>query len=137
MFTLGGITLFVFILRFVLFTFQESPKYLLMKGKDSEALKVLHTVAKTNKVSCDITLDTFAALTREGLSESSTEDPDARILEDQPDIKKAGGTIWQKFAFELKRCRILFSTPTLARITILVWITYAFDYWGFSIAGNV
>jgi MFS family permease len=40
-FTLGGITLFVFVLRFAIFTFQESPKFLFGKGKDGEALKIL------------------------------------------------------------------------------------------------
>jgi hypothetical protein len=41
MFTLGGITLFVFVLRFAIFTFLESPKFLFGKGEDGEALKVL------------------------------------------------------------------------------------------------
>jgi len=31
----------MFLVRFVLFTFQESPKYSLGKGEDEEALKLL------------------------------------------------------------------------------------------------
>jgi hypothetical protein len=40
MFTLGGIILLVFVLRFFAFTFQESPKFLLGKGRQ-EDLEVL------------------------------------------------------------------------------------------------
>jgi len=49
MFTLGCITLLIFILRFVVFTFRESPKYLLSKGFDAHALDVLYSIAKFNK----------------------------------------------------------------------------------------
>ncbi len=44
---------------------------------------------------------------------------------------------WQaKVKVELERYKILFSTFNMARLTILVWITYIFDYWAFSIAGE-
>ncbi len=49
MFTVGGITLFVFVFRFALFTIHESPKLLLGNGKDQEALEMLHKVAEANK----------------------------------------------------------------------------------------
>jgi hypothetical protein len=39
MFTLGGITLLVFALRFVVFKFQESPKFLIGKGKTRKLLR--------------------------------------------------------------------------------------------------
>ena len=31
---------------------------------------------------------------------------------------------------------MLFNTAAMARLTILTWICYAADYWGFVIAGN-
>ncbi|KAF8851682.1 MFS sugar transporter-like protein [Acephala macrosclerotiorum] len=144
MFTLGAISLFVFFLRFVVFTFQESPKYLLSKGKDEQALKVLENVAKTNSRVSRVTMQRFAELGRghgqdvRSSSESSAEAGTSMI--------RGGGNVVAPKEFmdapmksikrELERVSVLFSTPTLARLTILVWITYAFDYWGFSIAGS-
>lgn len=46
---LGLMTLAVFFLRFVIFRFHESPKFLLSKGKEAEAIEVLHKIAKFNK----------------------------------------------------------------------------------------
>lgn len=63
MITLGCITLFIFILRFVVFKFRESPKYLLAKGHDMHALDVLYSVAKFNRREPPkLTLEDFAAL---------------------------------------------------------------------------
>ena len=138
MFTLGGITLFVFVLRFAIFTFLESPKFLFGKGKDGEALEVLHNVAKTNKRECNNTLETFAALSN--LSRDATSPmsdlSEAPFLDLPGSVILENATFAQKVMFELARFKILFSTPTLASFTILVWIIYTFDYWAFSIAGG-
>jgi hypothetical protein len=45
---MGGISLIEFFIRFVLFTIFESPKYLMGKGQDEEAVKVIHEVARRN-----------------------------------------------------------------------------------------
>lgn len=44
--TLGCITLAIFFARTLLFDFKESPKYLLSRGKEQEAIDVLHYIAK-------------------------------------------------------------------------------------------
>jgi hypothetical protein len=63
MITLASITLFIFILRFVVFRFRESPKFLLAKGHDAHALDVIHAIAKFNKMPLpQLTLEDFAAL---------------------------------------------------------------------------
>ena len=46
---IGSMTLFIFFARYFLFTFHESPKYLISKGRDQEAIDVLHKIAKFNK----------------------------------------------------------------------------------------
>ncbi|KAL0952893.1 hypothetical protein HGRIS_007112 [Hohenbuehelia grisea] len=48
LFTLGGLTLFLWGLRFFLFTLLESPRYLVGLGKDKEAVDVIHKVAQLN-----------------------------------------------------------------------------------------
>jgi MFS family permease len=45
---MGAISVIEFILRVFCFTIYESPKYLMGKGKDEEAVKVVHEVARRN-----------------------------------------------------------------------------------------
>ncbi|KAJ5037976.1 uncharacterized protein L3040_006852 [Drepanopeziza brunnea f. sp. 'multigermtubi'] len=60
--TMGGISLVLFLVRFVCFTVYESPKYLMGKGKDEEAVKVVHEVARRNgKISTPVTIDDLRA----------------------------------------------------------------------------
>lgn len=63
MIVLGCITLGIFVLRFVVFRFRESPKFLLSKGQDVRAIDILYSVAKFNgKVEPKITMEDFQAL---------------------------------------------------------------------------
>lgn len=132
LFTTGCICLSIFLLRFVVFRFQESPKYLLSRGQDERALEVLHCIALFNKRESIITMDVFAALTDEGLPNgtSSTDSPTLSASTQQLKL-----SLGDKARAELARYKVPFSTATMARLTILVWITYMFDYWGSSIAG--
>lgn len=50
----SSITLLAFFLRFVVFNFQESPKFLVHQGKDDAALKVLQHIAAFNKKKCKV-----------------------------------------------------------------------------------
>ena len=45
---MGGISMIEFIVRFVFFTVHESPKYLMGKGRDEDAVRVVHDVARRN-----------------------------------------------------------------------------------------
>ncbi|KAI9677053.1 MAG: hypothetical protein M1817_006892 [Caeruleum heppii] len=135
LFTLGAITLFVFFARFVLFRFQESPKFLLYRGRDDEVIRVLQKVAAFNKRECTLTLEQFEELESNDASRESSGTGSA-----QPVLgggfEKTRATTKQKFKMELSRYKMLFATSTMIRLTILTWITYAFDYWGFTIAGS-
>ncbi|KIM38486.1 hypothetical protein M413DRAFT_30036 [Hebeloma cylindrosporum] len=48
LFTMGSLTLLMWGIRFFFFTLYESPKYLMGKGEDDEAVAVLRKVAKFN-----------------------------------------------------------------------------------------
>ncbi|WVF72785.1 hypothetical protein IAT40_007603 [Kwoniella sp. CBS 6097] len=68
MIVLGFCTLAIFILRFVVFKFRESPKFLLTKGEDTRALDVIHSIAKFNKREPPVlTLEDFRMLDLEEL----------------------------------------------------------------------
>lgn len=65
---LGLMTLSVFFLRYFVFRFHESPKFLLSKGKEAEAIEVLHKIAKFNKAAPPtLTIEMFAAIDASGV----------------------------------------------------------------------
>jgi MFS family permease len=127
LYTLGAITLFVFFVRFVIFRFQESPKFLIYRGRDEKAVKVLQNIARTNRMECGITLESFERLTQEHV-ETSKEASDSS--------KQRSLTIKEKLHREYGRYKILFSNLQMTRLTILVWLIYICDFWGFTVAGN-
>jgi MFS family permease len=130
LFTLGGITIFVFILRSVIFKFQESPKFLIYRGKDAEAIEVLQAMAEYNKQKCGLTLEDLETLEREVDSSQST----GVML--GGGVKQLKSTWTEKLKLEGDRFKLLFSSFQMTRLTLLVWLTYICDYWGFTVAGN-
>lgn len=63
---LGSMTLLVFIVRFFIFPFHESPKFLLSKGREQEAIDVLIKIAKFNRVEPPtLTVEHFRAIDAE------------------------------------------------------------------------
>jgi MFS family permease len=64
--TVGGLTLLMFLARFLLFKIYESPKYLMSKGRDEEAVQVVHTVAKKNGKTSNLTLEDLKACEPDG-----------------------------------------------------------------------
>jgi len=131
MFTLGAITLFIFFLRFFIFNFKESPKFLVYKGKDAKAIEVLQHIAKTNKRECGVTLQDFEALTAENDSTRSG----AELF--GTGDKQRSLPVMEKVKLELVRYGMLFKTWQIARLTLLVWLIYICDFWGFSLAGKL
>ena len=130
MFTLGAVTLAVFLCRSVIFRFKESPKFLVYKGHDDKALAVLEYMAKYNKRQCGVTQADFDALAGDEGSQTSG----ARLL--GSGAKQAASSTKDKLGAELGRYKILFDGFQMTRMTILVWITYACDYWAFTLAGK-
>lgn len=127
LYTLGAITLTVFFVRFAVFNFQESPKFLVYRGQDDKAVEVLQNIAKTNKMQCGITLEMFEQLTREHV-ETSSDIAEGSKLETR--------TMKEKLMRELGRYKMLFSDFQMSRLTILIWLTYICDFWGFTVAGE-
>ncbi|KAK5018084.1 major facilitator superfamily domain-containing protein [Cryomyces antarcticus] len=130
LFTLGAISLAVFVFRFVLFRFKESPKYLVYRGKDDKAIGVLQYIAKFNGKQTAITLETFEALAREHNSVGSG----TAIL--GGGAKQLQSSAWEKTKLEFARYKMLFANKQMTRLTLLVWATYIMDFWGFTVAGT-
>jgi MFS family permease len=60
--TMGGLSLIMFLLRFVCFTIFESPKFLMGKGRDEDAVRVVHEVARRNGKTSTLTVEELKAL---------------------------------------------------------------------------
>ncbi|BGP28095.1 MFS transporter, sugar transporter [Rhodotorula toruloides] len=137
-FVLGCITLGIFFLRFVLFTFHESPKFLLAKGKDEEAIDVLYKIAAFNRQpQPNLTIDDFRLLDKEYAERES-------ITSDEPlssgprqfttgemakiRVKQAVG----QFAY----LKGFFATKRMIWVSVTLWIAYMSLFWSFSIAGG-
>lgn len=56
MFTLGGLMLLMWAIRFFVFRLLESPRYLVGQGQDEKAIEVLREVAKFNGKDCTLTV---------------------------------------------------------------------------------
>ena len=130
LFTIGGITLFVFIMRFFVFRFRETPKFLIYKGRDDEALATIRHIAEVNKQPCGLTMESFETIQREHDSIESRKP----VL--GSGVKQAKTNFREKLSLEKDRYMMLFSSWQMTRLTILVWLTYIMDFWGFTVAGQ-
>jgi MFS family permease len=117
--TMGGVALIMFFLRFVAFTVFESPKFLMGKGKDVEAVRVVHEVARRNGKTTSLTLADLQACETPAVSGHQTTASAA--------IKRN----LQKI--DASHIKSLFATRKLAFSTSLITLIWAFIGLGFPL----
>ena len=118
MIAMGGITLIMFLVRFVLFTIFESPKYLIGKGRDEDAVRVVHEVARRNGKTSSLSIEDLRACEPEGyVAQTDAVTAVKRRLEQ----------------VNLDRIKILFHTRKLAISTGLIMIVWAFIGLGYPL----
>lgn len=115
---MGGLTMIMFLARFLLFKLHESPKYLVGKGRDEDAVRVVHEVARRNGKTSSLTIDDLRAC-----------EPDGYIA--QTDTAAAARRYLQKV--DTKQILTLFSTFRLAISTFLIMLIWAFIGLGFPL----
>jgi hypothetical protein len=54
---MGGLMMFLWVIRFFVFNLYESPKYLMGRGRDEQAVEVVHKVAAYNGKTSNLTLE--------------------------------------------------------------------------------
>ncbi|KZV77356.1 MFS general substrate transporter [Peniophora sp. CONT] len=110
LFLYGGVTFVMFVARFFLFNLQESPKFLVAKGRDEEAIKVLEYIAARNGRTITLTLEKLEA---------------AGGVSDQPRGLSSLELVRNSLSsFSLGHIKPLFATRTLAintSLTIALW----------------
>ncbi|KAK3309663.1 major facilitator superfamily domain-containing protein [Chaetomium strumarium] len=115
--TMGGITVIMFLVRFWLFTIYESPKYLMGKGRDEDAVRIVHEVARRNGKTSDLTVADLKACEPEGyVHQANVAHAVKRKLED----------------IKFERVRTLFGTRKLALSTGLIMAIWAFIGLGYD-----
>ncbi|KAF2692127.1 sugar transporter [Lentithecium fluviatile CBS 122367] len=111
--SLGAITFAMFCCRFFLFHLYESPKFLLSRGRQSEAVATIHGIAYHNKTTTWITED---ILNQIGGDPDITNDAK---LSTQEIIKRSLSK------FSTQRIGPLFKNKQLAITTCLLWFQWA------------
>ncbi|KAK5789910.1 hypothetical protein VI817_007197 [Penicillium citrinum] len=108
-YTSGAFVFVLSILRITIIRLQETPKYLIAEGKDSDAVRVLQEIATRYNRPCSISLDRLEAC---GLSRSGNH--------------TSLGTARKLLNFEevIYHVRGLFATRKMAISTTLVWFSW-------------
>jgi hypothetical protein len=119
---LGFATLLIFFLRYFVFKFHESPKFLLARGREAEAIEVLHRIAKFNKAPPPtLTLEMFAAIDEMDSNNS------ARGLVGPGGPQSTAATtkvVLKGFTKELARLKGIFTNKLTCFMFILLGIAY-------------
>ncbi|KAH8101240.1 MFS general substrate transporter [Cristinia sonorae] len=116
LFTLGGVTLLLWGLRFFLFHLEESPRFLVGIGKDEEAVAVLQRIATYNGRTCSLTVE---QLVKAGEQARQT----TGITEEETKTKKHFFS--KSSAYSIEHIKALFRTPKLAWSTTLLIALWA------------
>lgn len=116
MVTIGIITFAMFVIRFFVFRLFESPKFLLNKGRQDEAVAVIHGIAYKN--------NTRTWLTSEILDLVAGDDMAVPPSEEVP--KRSFNAFSAKLGkFSSSKVKDLFKTRALGMSTILIWWAWA------------
>ncbi|KII90256.1 hypothetical protein PLICRDRAFT_40461 [Plicaturopsis crispa FD-325 SS-3] len=113
-FTLGGITLLLWALRFFVFDLLESPRYLIGLGKDAEAVAVLQKMADFNGTTSHLTIAELEDAGRVAHFAESKEIPVA------PKRKVLSESSWYHFS----HIKALFATRKMAWSTSLLIVLW-------------
>jgi hypothetical protein len=117
---LGCMTLAIFFLRYFVFHFYESPKFLLGRGRDAEAIEVLHHIAKFNRAPPPtLTLEMLAAI--------DAADPNFVAANASPtNMTRAqkNKAVLSGFGKELKRLKGVFTNKLSCFIFVVLGIAY-------------
>ncbi|PIL22729.1 MFS general substrate transporter [Ganoderma sinense ZZ0214-1] len=122
LYTMGGLMMVMFILRFFVFHLHESPKYLMGRGRDEEAVEVVQAIAKYNGTTSKLTLD----LLKEAEHEVGVREEEKGNTTHVMDTSAKAAIARKLNIFSLEHVRPLFATKKLAYSTTLLIILWAF-----------
>lgn len=131
MITLGGIAIAMAIIRLFVFKLPESPRYLLSKGRDAEAVEVVNYIARYNGQPQSLTLAMLTAID-ETHPDSIAEPNEASRPDTNPRSLSSSAIIRNNFKdFSPHSCRKLFAGRKMAQhtsVSFLIWLTIGIAY---------
>ena len=122
--------LLLWVLRFFVFHLYESPKYLMGRGRDEEAVEVVRKVAAYNGKETKLTVEMLKGVGRKAASEKGDNESIAKDPENGEadfDTSAKGAIIRKLRKFDLGHVKPLFATRKLAYSTsllIILWGTH-------------
>ncbi|KAK2597478.1 hypothetical protein QQS21_005948 [Conoideocrella luteorostrata] len=116
--TIGIVTFAMFVIRFFIFRLFESPKFLLNRGRQDEAVAVVHGIAYKNNVK--------TWLTSEILNQVAADEYNNRPVPSGEPRAASSNAISEKLkSFSGERLKPLFQNKTLGTATGLIWFCWA------------
>ncbi|EMD35186.1 major facilitator superfamily protein [Gelatoporia subvermispora B] len=107
LFTLGGMTLLLWAIRFFVFPLMESPRFLVGRGRDAEAIAVIQRIAQFNGRPSSLTLEELAMVAEKAAPKDAVATQRRQVLSQSSD-------------FSTDHVKGLFATPKLAWSTSLL-----------------
>uniref|UniRef100_D8QFD8 Major facilitator superfamily (MFS) profile domain-containing protein n=1 Tax=Schizophyllum commune (strain H4-8 / FGSC 9210) TaxID=578458 RepID=D8QFD8_SCHCM len=119
LFTLGGTTLVLWAVRFFAFRMFESPRYLVGKGRDAEAVKVIHDIARYNGTEATLTVAELEGVRAKGDEEKGGA---GGVIDGE--TKAHEPVLTRTSVFRMEHMRGLFATPKIALSTSLLVVLW-------------
>lgn len=120
MYTMGGLMLLLWVIRFFVFHLYESPKYLMGRGRDEEAVEVVKKVAAYNGKTTILTVEMLEEAGRLAGGTDGIGEGDYAF-----DTSARAAAIRKLSKFDTSHVRSLFATRKLAYSTTLLIILWA------------
>lgn len=122
LYTMGGLMMVMFVLRFFVFHLHESPKYLMGRGRDEEAVEVVQAIANYNGTTTKLTLDLLKEVEHDAGEKEGEKGNAAPVM----DTSAKAAIVRKLNIFSLEHVRPLFATKKLAYSTTLLIVLWAF-----------
>ena len=130
---MGGLMLFLFVLRFFVFHLYESPKYLMGRGRDADAVEVVHKVARYNGKSSSLTLKMLRDAEERYFPSSGSGDPEKAELaiSDTSALGAARRTLrtfgWDHVAPLFQTRKLAWSTSLMTAVWDALFFSFVFS----------
>ncbi|KZT00246.1 MFS general substrate transporter [Laetiporus sulphureus 93-53] len=107
LFALGGLTLLLWAVRFFAFHLEESPRFLVGRGRDAEAVAVVHRIATYNGHTSSLTVEQLTSAGEKASKDAASAAPGRRVLSE--------GSSWSTHHIKnlFKTARLAWSTSLL------------------------
>jgi hypothetical protein len=134
MITLGAIALVFGLIRILVFKIPESPKYLLSKGRDAEAVEAVNYIARYNGKPETLTVDMLQAIDMQLSGQISSAVPETMTASDSATPTRLSYMQIVKESFKdynMSSVRQLFAGRKMAQhstVTFIIWLTIGIAY---------